>query len=61
MATTNSKTGRLSETLWSVLMLICIGLIGLHLATAVADQTSPDETLIDRTFTSVPADQEGRR
>ncbi len=51
MATTTSKTGRLSETLWSVLMLICIGLLVVHLATAVSNQTSPDETLVERTFT----------
>ena len=56
MATTNPKTGRLSETLWSVLMLTCIGLIALHLATAVADQAAPDETLVERTFTAAPAD-----
>jgi hypothetical protein len=52
MANDSSKTGRLTETLWSVLMLICIGLVVLHLANAVRAERAPDETLIQRTFTS---------
>lgn len=52
MAQTPSKTSCLSETVWSVLMLICVGLIVLHLADAVSSQSRPDESLIERTFTS---------
>ena len=52
MAQTPSKTSRLSDTVWSVLMLICVGLIVMHLADAVRSQAEPDESLIERTFTS---------
>lgn len=52
MAKSSSKTGRLSETLWAVLMLICIGLVVLHLVDAVRAQSDRDESLIERTFTT---------
>ncbi len=58
MEQAKSKTGRLSETVWSVLMLICMGLVVLHLANAVRAQRAPDETLIQRTFTSARASAE---
>lgn len=58
MANHSSKTSRLSETLWSVLMLVCIGLVVLHLANAVRAERAPDETLIQRTFTAAEASVE---
>jgi hypothetical protein len=58
MARNSSQAGRLSETLWSVLMLICVGLVVLHLANAVRAQRAPDETLIQRTFTPADANAE---
>ncbi len=58
MEQAKSKTGRLSETMWSVLMLICMGLVVLHLANAVRAQRAPDESLIQRTFTSASAGTE---
>ncbi len=51
MAQTPSKAGRLKETVWSVLMLICVGLIVLHLVDAVRSQGAQEDTLIERTFT----------
>ena len=55
MAKSSSQTSRLSETVFSLLMLICIGLVVLHLAAAVRAQSDPDESLIQRTFTRATA------
>ena len=48
----------MSETLWAVLMLICVGLVVLHLANAIRAERAPDETLIQRTFTAAEASVE---
>lgn len=52
MAENSSKTSRLRETVWAILMLICMGLVVLHLVEAVQPQSVQDEGLIERTFTA---------
>lgn len=53
MAKTASPTSNLIPTFWSVLLLICVGLVLGHLITAVQSETGPEADLMDRTFTTI--------
>jgi hypothetical protein len=57
MADTPSKTGDLIEIFWSLLLLVCMGLIVAHVAWASRSQTAPDEDLIGQTFTAQTSDR----
>jgi hypothetical protein len=43
------------ESLWSVLILICIGLACAHIVSAIRTQTSQGESVIKRTYTANPS------
>ena len=40
------------EGLWSVLILVCIGLANAHIVSAIRTQPSQGESVIERTFTT---------
>ena len=40
------------EGLWSVLILVCIGLACAHIVSAIRTQPSQGESVIERTFTA---------
>lgn len=51
MAKSTSTTGHMIESLWSVLILICIGLALAHVISSIRTQPSQGESVIQRTFT----------
>ena len=57
MAKSSSKADRLKETVWAILILVCMGLVVLHLVHAVRSQSDRDESLVERTFTSASRPQ----
>ena len=57
MAEAWSKISNLGPILWSVLFLVCIGLVVAHLVTASLEQLNPEQGLIERTFTQAPANR----
>ena len=54
MAETETKTtaGKLMRTFWSVLVLLCIGLLAAHLVAAMRSSEGPEMDVIDQTFTT---------
>ncbi len=56
MADTSSKTGDLIEIFWSLLLLVCMGLVVVHIAQAARSQMGPATNLIEQTFTTQVSD-----
>jgi hypothetical protein len=54
MAEAEKKTKPgVGATLWSLLMMVCLLLVVAHLVSAVRNDTSSEEDLIQSTFTTV--------
>jgi len=57
MADRASKASGLIETFWSLLLLGCMGLALAHIVSSVQAQSGPDEEIIERTFTTIRAEE----
>lgn len=52
MAGSPPKLGSIIETLWSLLLLLCMGLAVAHIIWATKAQVGPESTLIEQTYTT---------
>jgi hypothetical protein len=52
MADSPSKLGSIIETLWSLLLLLCMGLVVAHIVWATKSQVGPESKLIEQTYTT---------
>jgi hypothetical protein len=52
MAKSSSKTSDLTETLWTVLLLACLGLAFAHIVAATRTQSASGKNVIEQTFTT---------
>ena len=60
MAEAEKKTKPgIGETLWSLLMMVCLLLVVAHLVNAVRHDTTSEEDLIQSTFTTARPDSSG--
>ena len=52
MAGSPPKIGSIIETIWSLLLLLCMGLVVAHIIWATKAQVGPESTLIEQTYTT---------